>query len=256
MSHQSSITDILTEYPCNWSKVPSPYGRQQCERHRSSCWCFLLKFRLEKPINRFKTLHHEPTHWMSSTSSTSLQYWVIFSYCSPFSPAQSRILHSQHFHLCIERFSSVAGASTWVGITLAEAESGNRGHLKWIGMGWLILLDTHKYKLQIPFDFPPHKAVPWDFLLRCPPSPSQREVPGWGPALAGYTLLHAIWCNWTSNVNVKNNHCFQKSVFAWVFYFNKFEKIFGNLCNSNPSTWIDQCYRASNNFRRAWWADA
>ena len=25
---------------------------------------------------------------------------------------------------------------------------------------------------------------------RCPPSPSQCEVPGWGPALAGYTLKH------------------------------------------------------------------
>ena len=27
-------------------------------------------------------------------------------------------------------------------------------------------------------------------LQECPPSPSHREVPGWGPALAGYTLKH------------------------------------------------------------------
>ncbi len=36
------VGHLKSKPPCNWSKVPGSYGRQQWERHRSSCWCFLL----------------------------------------------------------------------------------------------------------------------------------------------------------------------------------------------------------------------
>ena len=72
-------------------------------------------------IDGFNTLH-QPTHWILTQPAQPayLQYWVIFSHCSS---AQNRTLHNQHPDLCISGFSSFAGASTWVGITFAEAES-------------------------------------------------------------------------------------------------------------------------------------
>ena len=57
----------------NLSKVPGSYGRQQWERHRSCCWCFLLS------IDGFNTLH-QPTHWILTQPAQPAysieSYWV------------------------------------------------------------------------------------------------------------------------------------------------------------------------------------